>query len=110
MFRRTLVRYAEAQATQAAAATPIPQIPKQLQFRITRTHSNNLPIYLNYTGGARRIPQTEIRRIEGSMDQAHLELQKLVGSHVNVKRSNGKIFVTGNFVSKVRKHLQAMGF
>jgi hypothetical protein len=109
MFRSTLVRLAEQQVSKQTA--PITQaVQPQLKFRFTRTHTNNLPVYLSYTGGARRVPMTELRRIEGDMAQAHNEIQRLVGSHVNVRRGDGKLLVTGNFVSKVKKHLLAMGF
>lgn len=114
VFRSTMVRFAEQQMTQQAPNIVTPAVtsvvPPQLLFKITRTHTKNLPVYLTYTGGARRIPMTEIRRIEGNMLQAHNEIQRLVGSHVNVRKSDGKLLVTGNFISKVKKHLLAMGF
>lgn len=111
MFRPTLARYAQQAAAAAVAPkAPIQPIAHQLQFRITRTHTKNIPVYLEYTGGARRVPMTQVRRIEGNMEQAHNEIQRLVGSHVNVRRGDGKLYITGNFVSKVRKHLDALGF
>lgn len=110
-FRQTFVRLA-----QAAAAKPTPATPQlnaqqqQLLFRITRTHTKNIPVYISYAGGARRVPMTEIRRIEGNVEQAQTEIQRLVGSHVNVRRADNKLYVTGNFASKIRNHLAAMGF
>ena len=109
LFRRSLILFSEQQAAKTAATTATTP-PPQLFFKITRTHTNNIPVYLSYTGGARRVPMTEIRRIQGDIGQAHNEVQRLVGSHVNVQRSDGKLKVTGNFVSKVRKHLLALGF
>eukprot|EP00461_Guttulinopsis_vulgaris_P000700 UN00700 len=86
------------------------EVKKQLQFTIARTQSNNLPVYLKYTGGARRVPVTEVRKYTGDVNQLQLELQRLVGSHVNIKRGENSLYITGNFVSKVRDHLKAIGF
>jgi hypothetical protein len=109
LFRPTFARF-----SQAAAASIVPpavsQQQKQMLFRLTRTHTKNVPVYLSYTGGARRVPMTEVRRIEGNMEQAQNEIQRLVGSHVNVRRADGKLYVTGNFVTKIKKHLVALGF
>ena len=86
------------------------QTQKQLQFQVLRTQSKNLPVYLKYTGGARRVPMTEVRKFEGDANQLQQELQRLVGSHVQIRKAESSLLVTGNFVSKIRNHLQAMGF
>lgn len=111
-----MARFAQRQVVRASSTiTPSAAVAeatekKQFLFRITRTHTNNVPVYLSYAGGARRVPMTELRRIEGNVEQCQTEIQRLVGAHVNVRRADNKLFVTGNFVSKVRKHVTDMGF
>lgn len=57
---------------------PEPAFLKPATYRITRTHTNGLPVYLLSKRGG-NLKQTKLRRIEGNIMDLRRDLQKALG-------------------------------
>ncbi len=79
-----------------------------LPFKIQRTHTNNLPVYVDYKSN-RSIKETVIRHIEGDVEEFKRELTKVV-SNSKVVNKIGKVTVTGLHAEKIKLWLRRLGF
>jgi len=80
-----------------------------VKFRITRTDALQLPVYLDISMNGTRI-RTEIRRIEGDVDEFVDALQTLLGPQAIIEKKVGKVLVKGNYRKVIYKWLEVMGF
>jgi large subunit ribosomal protein L49 len=79
-----------------------------LPFQVMRTHTNNLPVYMEYKNG-RSIQETHIRHIHGDVEEFKRELSKIVSNSV-VTHKIGKVIVKGKHCEKVKLWLRRLGF
>lgn len=81
---------------------------EHLPFQIMRTHTNNLPVYMDYKMG-RSQKKTVIRHIMGDVEAFKKELSKIV-SNSEIEHKVGKVIVTGKHTEKVKLWLRKLGF
>ena len=79
-----------------------------LPFQITRTHTNNLPVYTEYKD-MRNTKKTIIRLVSGDIEEFKKELSKIVSnSHIELK--TGKVIISGLHKEKITLWLRRLGF
>jgi large subunit ribosomal protein L49 len=81
---------------------------EHVPFKIFRTHTNNLPVYSEYTH-ERTVKKTVIRHIIGDIDEFKRELSKIV-SNAEIKHKTGKVIVSGMHAEKIKLWLRRLGF
>lgn len=83
-------------------------VVQEIPWHVVRTKSENLPVYRRYTHG-RTSNYTEIRLVQGNVDDFVTELKKVV-SNSEVKLHLGKIRVRGIHKESVMRWLYLLGF
>ncbi len=81
---------------------------QDLPFKIMRTHTDNLPVYMEYKNG-RDIQKTVIRHIRGDVEIFKDEVSKIV-SNAKVESKVGKVIINGKHTEKVKFWLRRLGF
>mmetsp|Transcript_32715 Transcript_32715/g.52986 ORF Transcript_32715/g.52986 Transcript_32715/m.52986 type:complete len:150 (+) Transcript_32715:23-472(+) len=81
---------------------------KHTAFKIQRTRSGNLPVYLDYRKG-RTMCITIVRRVKGNHNVLASELQRLVGHQHAVKVKEGSIEIVGDHKKEVSEALEQWG-
>jgi len=81
---------------------------EQLPFKIIRTHTDNLPVYMIYKNG-RAIQETVIRHIQGDVEEFKNELKKVVSNAVVINKV-GKVIIKGKHTEKIKFWLRRLGF
>ena len=79
-----------------------------IPFQITRTHTNNLPVYTVFKN-SRTTKLTVIRHIMGDIEEFKKELGKIV-SNSDVSHQTGKVLVKGMHAEKIKLWLRKLGF
>jgi len=84
----------------------VPAVPKP--YRVTRTGTNGLPVYLLSKRGG-NLKQTKLRRIEGNINVLRTDLQKALGleeKDVMINQLTQQIIVKGHKKFEVLKFLE----
>jgi large subunit ribosomal protein L49 len=88
-----------------APEAPLPGIP----FSIKRTSTGlQLPVYRDYRNGRTRV-LTILRRYNGDEEELRQEMTKVCGGK-EVKARPGRLEVTGDYATEVKKWLTGLGF
>jgi large subunit ribosomal protein L49 len=101
-------------AASIAADSPPPPATTtpQLTYHVSRTHTNNLPVYTDYkSGGSQKI--TMITKIAGDAQSLRADLEQLLKLDKKtcwVKPPAGHIILKGHHTTAVTKFLQGKGF
>jgi large subunit ribosomal protein L49 len=93
------------------AATPSSQSPL-LTYHVSRTPTNNLPVYTDYKGHG-TLKLTMVRKIAGDVHALRRELEKELGldsKTCRVTQPAGHVVMKGNHKAKILQFLMAKGF
>ena len=89
-----------------------PEIPigntLSLPFQISRTHTNNLPVYTEYKD-MHNVKKTIVRLVSGDINEFRNELSKIV-SNSKIEIKTGKVIVSGLHKEKITLWLRRLGF
>jgi large subunit ribosomal protein L49 len=83
--------------------------PLEVPFKIRRTASNNLPVYLDYKNSGSRV-NTYLKGFEGDEKRLFHEVQVFMGPKIDVKLRPGRIEIKGDHVEKMKKWLEVQGW
>ncbi|PQE32373.1 mitochondrial large ribosomal subunit protein [Rutstroemia sp. NJR-2017a WRK4] len=81
-------------------------------YRVSRTPSNNFPIYLLSKAGG-NLKQTKVRKIEGDIQVLRTQLQKALGlkeREVTINQLTQQIIIKGHRKPEVEKFLEERHF
>ncbi|KIN00909.1 hypothetical protein OIDMADRAFT_122837 [Oidiodendron maius Zn] len=100
---------ARASTSITSSATSTSSTPAAAKpYRVERTGTNNLPVYLLSKRGG-NLKQTRVRRIEGNIGVLRAELQEVLGldeSQVTINQLTQHIIIKGHRKAEVMKFLQ----
>lgn len=83
--------------------------PENLPFAVERTEvGKSLPVYTDYKGGGTKVT-TMIRRIRGDVHALKEDMEKVCDDR-EVHIRPGKLVVDGNYHSRIKLWLSALGF
>jgi translation initiation factor 1 (eIF-1/SUI1) len=82
--------------------------PSHLPFAIERTTvGDQLPVYTDFRHGRTKVV-TQLRRIRGDVQALKEDMEKVCGAEVTI--TPGKLQVDGNYVRRVKRWLNGLGF
>ena len=88
-------------------ADPIPQLP----FHITRSRTNNIPVYVNVKGGGNKLV-TSIRKVRGDLKELEKCVRNRIGDekHYQINELTNQLKVKGDYRAEISRMLKELGF
>ena len=88
-------------------ADPSPQLP----FDITRTRTNNIPVYIDIKGGGSKIVTT-IRKVRGDLKELEKCVRSRLGDdfHYQINELTSQLHIKGNHKDPIVRLLKELGF
>ncbi|GAB5360408.1 hypothetical protein AAMO2058_000625400 [Amorphochlora amoebiformis] len=80
-----------------------------LAFKIERTRSQNLPIYLDYKKGRTQC-KTIVRKYKGDATVLASHIKHVVGTHHLIKMKASTLEVDGDHLDELKKYFEKLGF
>jgi large subunit ribosomal protein L49 len=114
-FIDTILKYLPAasdESSNSSTSTESKPIGDKLPYHVTRTHTNNLPVYVDVRSGGTRI-ETMIRRVHGDSNRLLKDVSQALGLDdvkAYVKQPTGHVIFKGRHKDQIMDFLVKQGF
>merc|ERR1712080_530361 len=85
--------------------------PPELPFHVTRTRTNNIPVYCKIKGGGNKFV-TEVRKVRGDLRELERCIRLTIGDqlHYQINELTSTVKVKGKFEAEIKRMLKELGF
>uniref|UniRef100_A0A7S3ZCL9 Large ribosomal subunit protein mL49 n=1 Tax=Lotharella globosa TaxID=91324 RepID=A0A7S3ZCL9_9EUKA len=83
--------------------------PQALAFKVERTKTNNLPVYLHYKKGRTRCV-TVVKKYRGDVEVLKSHIQSVVGRQHEILTKAATLEIVGDHKKEIDNYLEKLGF